>query len=129
MDQRLTPPSPAGQSPAETPAACPPGSVGEPGTEESEPALQAIDPAPSAANERELDAARRAANAAMDRYAAGDERAFAELYDLLAPRLHGFLVRHTHDGPRAEDLLQQTMLQIHAARGRFLKGADVTPWA
>jgi RNA polymerase sigma-70 factor, ECF subfamily len=72
---------------------------------------------------------RHAANAAMERYAAGDDAAFAELYDALAPRLHQFLTRHTRDTARAEDLLQQTLLQIHGARGRFLAGADVFPWA
>lgn len=69
------------------------------------------------------------ASAAMDRYAAGDDTAFGEVYDALAPRLYGYLLRQTHDATRAEDLLQQTMLQIHAARGRFLLGADVVPWA
>ena len=69
------------------------------------------------------------ADTAMERYAAGDEGAFAKLYDELAPRLHGFLLRQTRDRARAEDLLQQTFLQIHRARGRFISGAAVTPWA
>ncbi len=68
-------------------------------------------------------------NAAMDRYATGDDSAFAELYDGLAPRLYGFLARYTRDRARAEDVVQQTMLQIHRARGRFLVGAQVVPWA
>lgn len=66
---------------------------------------------------------------AMDRYAAGDDAAFAELYDALAPRLYGYLLRQTRDRARAEDLVQQTFLQMHAARGRFLRGAEVVPWA
>lgn len=70
-----------------------------------------------------------AANQAMDRYAVGDDHAFAELYDILGPRLYRYLLRQTRDRGRAEDLLQQTMLQIHCSRGRFLRGADVTPWA
>jgi RNA polymerase sigma-70 factor (ECF subfamily) len=70
-----------------------------------------------------------AANLAMDRYASGDDSAFAELYDCLAPRLYGYLVRQTRDVARAEDLVQQTLLQMHRARGRFIRGADVTPWA
>jgi RNA polymerase sigma-70 factor (ECF subfamily) len=65
----------------------------------------------------------------MERYAAGDDAAFGELYDALAPRLHGFLVRQTRDVARAEDLVQQTFLQIHRARGRFIPGAEVMPWA
>ena len=69
------------------------------------------------------------ADAAMDRYAGGDQTAFAELYDLLAPRLLGYLSRQTRDVGRAEDLLQQTMMQLHRQRDRFARGAEVTPWA
>jgi RNA polymerase sigma-70 factor (ECF subfamily) len=70
-----------------------------------------------------------ALDAAMDRYAAGDDSAFGEIYDKLAPRLLGYLLRHTRDRARAEDIVQQTMLRIHKARGRFTPGAEVTPWA
>ena len=70
-----------------------------------------------------------AADAAMDRYAAGDDAAFGELYDLLTPRLYGYLLRQTRDAARAEDLVQQTLLQMHRARGRFVPGAEVMPWA
>jgi RNA polymerase sigma-70 factor, ECF subfamily len=75
------------------------------------------------------DEARAAANAAMERYAAGDDEAFGALYDALAPRLYQFLLRQIRDPARAEDLVQQTMLQMHVARGRFLAGAEVFPWA
>lgn len=68
-------------------------------------------------------------NAAMDRYAAGDETAFSELYDLLAPRIYAFLLRQTRNPARAEDLLQQTLLQMHCARATYDSGADVLPWA
>jgi RNA polymerase sigma-70 factor (ECF subfamily) len=51
------------------------------------------------------------------------------VYDVLAPRLYGYLLRQTKDRSRAEDLLQQTMLHIHRARIRFIPGAEVTPWA
>jgi RNA polymerase sigma-70 factor, ECF subfamily len=70
-----------------------------------------------------------AADAAMNRYASGDAAAFSELYDLLAPRLFGFLLRSTRDRCQAEDLLQQTLLKMHCARGRFVPGAEVVPWA
>lgn len=69
------------------------------------------------------------ATSAMDRYAQGDDAAFSELYDALAPRLYGYLLRQTRNTARAEDLLQQTFLQMHCARGRFVRGADVVPWA
>jgi RNA polymerase sigma-70 factor (ECF subfamily) len=70
-----------------------------------------------------------AANVAMDRYAQGEDRAFSELYDLLAPRLYSFLVRRTRDKACAEDLLQQTFLQMHCARRHFTRGAQVMPWS
>jgi RNA polymerase sigma-70 factor, ECF subfamily len=72
---------------------------------------------------------RAAADAAMERYAAGDEAAFSTVFDLLAPRLHGYFLRQTRDSDAADDLTQQTLLKIHRARGQFIRGAAVTPWA
>lgn len=72
---------------------------------------------------------RAEADTAMDRYAAGDDAAFGLVYDALAPRLYGYLLRQTRNRARAEDLLQQTLLHIHRARDRFIPGAEVTPWA
>jgi RNA polymerase sigma-70 factor (ECF subfamily) len=73
--------------------------------------------------------ARDAANLAMNRYADGDDAAFGEVYDFLAPRLYGFLFRQTREAATAEDLLQQTMLKLHVTRGDFREAADVLPWA
>ena len=75
------------------------------------------------------DLEREKANAAMERYARGDDQAFSQLYDSLAPRLHRYLLRASRDPARTDDLLQQTMLRIHRARGRFIVGAEVLPWA
>ena len=72
---------------------------------------------------------KEAASAAMDRYACGDDAAFSELYDLLAPRLSSFAMRRTRDEGATEDLVQQTFLQMHCARRHFAPGAAVTPWA
>jgi RNA polymerase sigma-70 factor (ECF subfamily) len=65
----------------------------------------------------------------MDRYAQGDDGAFTAIYDLLAPRLYGYFLRQTRDADLADDLTQQTLVKIHRARGQFLPGAAVTPWA
>src|SRR5689334_3391733 len=65
----------------------------------------------------------------MDRYAAGEDAAFGDVYDTVAPRVLSYLRRQTRDVARAEDLLQQTMLQIHRARGTFISGSGVLPWA
>jgi RNA polymerase sigma-70 factor (ECF subfamily) len=72
---------------------------------------------------------KEAASAAMDRYACGEDAAFSELYDVLAPRLSAFFLRRTRSESHAEDLLQQTFLQMHYARRHFGTGADVIPWA
>jgi RNA polymerase sigma-70 factor, ECF subfamily len=65
----------------------------------------------------------------MERYAAGDDAAFAVVYDELAPRLQRHLRRHLRCRAVVEDLVQQTFLQMHRARGRFIPGASVVPWA
>jgi RNA polymerase sigma-70 factor (ECF subfamily) len=87
------------------------------------------EPAPTAPLGAARDPERERANAAMERYARGEDPAFSELYDVLAPRLHRYLLRASRDAARADDLLQQTMLRIHRARGRFIAGAEVLPWA
>jgi RNA polymerase sigma-70 factor (ECF subfamily) len=65
----------------------------------------------------------------MDRYARGDDAAFGVLYDLVAPRVYAFLLRRTLDHALAEDLTQNTFLNMHAARRHFAWGAAVMPWA
>jgi RNA polymerase sigma-70 factor (ECF subfamily) len=72
---------------------------------------------------------RAVANAAMARYAAGDDRAFTELYGVLSPSLKAYLLRRTRDETRAEDLLQHVFLKIHLARHRFWPEGEVMPWA
>ena len=69
------------------------------------------------------------ASRAMDRYSAGDDAAFGDVYDFLAPRLLSSLSRRTRDRVRAEDLLQRTFMHIHRSRGTFIPGSDVLRWA
>jgi RNA polymerase sigma-70 factor, ECF subfamily len=68
------------------------------------------------------------ADQAMDRYADGDATAFAVVYDELAPRLYRYALRQTRSRPAAEDVVQQTFLQIHLARDRFVRGASALTW-
>ena len=72
---------------------------------------------------------RSAADIAMDRYAAGDDAAFAVVYDALAPRILPFLCRGVRSRPLAEDLLQQTFMCLHRSRGTFVAESAVVPWA
>ncbi len=65
----------------------------------------------------------------MDRYARGDDSAFADVYDTVAPSIRAYLLRRTGDGTRADDLLQLTLLQMHRHRGSYVAGLPVMPWA
>jgi RNA polymerase sigma-70 factor (ECF subfamily) len=69
------------------------------------------------------------ADAAMDRYARGDDSAFADVYDAVAPIIYRYLVREVRDLCRAEDLLQRTLLQVHRHRASYILGSPVVPWA
>lgn len=64
----------------------------------------------------------------MGRYCDGDEQAFHELYQAVAPRLFHYLLSLTRDRARAEDLLQVTFLKVHGARGAYVRGASPVGW-
>jgi RNA polymerase sigma-70 factor (ECF subfamily) len=66
---------------------------------------------------------------AMDRYACGDASAFAFVHRALYPRLLAFLTRMSGSATLADDLVQETFLRMHRARGTFARGAAVVPWA
>jgi RNA polymerase sigma-70 factor (ECF subfamily) len=69
------------------------------------------------------------ADEAMSQYAQGRAEAFEIVYDAVAPRLEGYLRRHVREAARVEDIIQQTFLHMHSARGDFIIGAEVLPWA
>ncbi len=64
----------------------------------------------------------------MARYVDGDAHAFRELYAAVAPRLYGYLLKMARTRALADDLLQQTFLKVHRARGAYVRGADPLPW-
>jgi RNA polymerase sigma-70 factor (ECF subfamily) len=64
----------------------------------------------------------------MERYIDGDALAFDTLYQRIASKLFGYLLRLTRHRERAEDLLQITFTKVHRARGSYLRGAPVLPW-
>jgi RNA polymerase sigma-70 factor (ECF subfamily) len=66
---------------------------------------------------------------AMDRFAAGDDAALGQVYDLASPAVFSFLKGLCRDWQQAEDLTQETFLRIHRARGLFRPGSPVLPWA
>lgn len=65
----------------------------------------------------------------MSAYQGGDAEAFEELYWALGPRLRNYLAALARSRGRAEDLLQETFLQIHRSRATYMPGRAVAPWA
>lgn len=49
----------------------------------------------------------------------GDHEAFAELYDLMASRVHGLVVRVVRDHHHAEEVTQEVFVEIWRNAGRF----------
>ena len=78
-----------------------------------------VDPAPSD------DASDEALIAA---HVAGDRVAFTRLFDRWAPRLRQTFARSGARRDEANDLVQQTFLQLHRARADFKPGALLRPW-
>jgi RNA polymerase sigma-70 factor (ECF subfamily) len=68
------------------------------------------------------------ATALLQRVATGDQRAFSDLYDLIAPRMLG-LVRHVlKDHSQSEEVVQEVLLEVWQTATRFdpNKGKAVT---
>ena len=65
----------------------------------------------------------------LTRIVAGDREAFGAFYDLHAPVLFGFCVRILKDARDAEDVLQETFVQVWRDAGRFDPArASVKTW-
>lgn len=66
---------------------------------------------------------------AMVAYQEGSLEAFEEIYRALSGDLRKYLLSLTLSSPLAEDLLQETFLQVHRSRGTYLHPRPVRPWA
>jgi RNA polymerase sigma-70 factor (ECF subfamily) len=66
--------------------------------------------------------------AKMTAYQAGSMRAFEALYAALASPLLTYLTALTRDRGQAQDLLQETFLQIHRSRRAYRPDLPVRPW-
>ena len=67
--------------------------------------------------------------ALMATYQAGQFEAFDEIYVVAAPILRRFLYSQSRDAAKADDLVQETFLQMHRARHTFDSAYPVMPWA
>jgi RNA polymerase sigma-70 factor (ECF subfamily) len=64
----------------------------------------------------------------MQAYLDGEIEAFDALYAAFAGRLRGYLLSQCRDAALADDLLQETFMQIHRSRRTYQPGRPVTPW-
>lgn len=65
------------------------------------------------------DAAAATPEALLERVSTGDRVAFAELYDLVAPRVHGLVLRILVDPAQSEEVTQEIFLEIWQSAPRF----------
>lgn len=65
----------------------------------------------------------------MREYQSGRFEAFDEIYASLAPALRRYLLAQARDGAKADDLVQETFLQIHRARHTYDASFPLMPWA
>lgn len=63
--------------------------------------------------------ARDSAADLLVRVAGGDQRAFAELYDLLSPRVFALILRVLVNRSQSEEVLQEVFLEIWQSAARF----------
>src|SRR6187431_3619356 len=55
----------------------------------------------------------------LERVAGGDQSAFADLYDMLSPRVFGLILRVLVDRAQSEEVLQEVFLELWQSAGRF----------
>jgi RNA polymerase sigma-70 factor, ECF subfamily len=65
----------------------------------------------------------------MAGYLDGQIVAFDRLYAALSPRIRSYLLKQCRDRALADDLVQDTFLQLHRSRRTYEPGRPVTPWA
>ncbi|MEV3937907.1 ECF RNA polymerase sigma factor SigK [Glycomyces sp. NPDC049804] len=59
------------------------------------------------------------AEALLHRTALGEDDAFADLYDLMAPRVYGLCLRVLRDPAQAEEVAQEVLLEVWRTATRF----------
>lgn len=64
----------------------------------------------------------------MQAYIRGEERAFEALFRKYARMLHAYFVRRGQSASDAQDLVQQTFLQLHRSRDQYRAGQPLRPW-
>ncbi len=63
-----------------------------------------------------------------ERVISGDEQAFAEIYATYFPRVYGFCLRRVGNTAEAEDLAQETFLQLYRSLASFQGRSSLLTW-
>jgi RNA polymerase sigma-70 factor (ECF subfamily) len=66
--------------------------------------------------------------ALVARARAGDEEAFSDLYEAYSPRVYAFALKRVRDAAEAEDLTQETFVQLFRSLGSFQGRSSLLTW-
>lgn len=72
--------------------------------------------------------AERSDESLLTAYLEGDRDAFASLVERYRSELHGFLARFLGSNSAADDVFQETFLQVHVAASTFDRSRSFKPW-
>jgi RNA polymerase sigma-70 factor (ECF subfamily) len=64
----------------------------------------------------------------VQRVAAGDEKAFDQLYQKFSPAVFNYLLRLVNEQPAAEDILQEVFVAVWQSAGKFRAQSQVKTW-
>lgn len=64
----------------------------------------------------------------VERVLLGDEEAFAEIYETLFRRVYAFLLKRVGDRAEAEDLTQETFVQLFRSLSSFAGRSSLSTW-
>jgi RNA polymerase sigma-70 factor, ECF subfamily len=64
----------------------------------------------------------------VERVLAGDQQAFAEIYSMYFTRVFGFCVKRVRDRAEAEDLAQETFVQLYRSLKSFEGRSSLLTW-
>lgn len=79
-------------------------------------------------SERPVSERRREDNALVEKILAGEDGAFEELHTLYAHRLFRFAVKRLGDASEAEDVVQDTLLEVHRCLGSWEGRSTLLTW-
>lgn len=83
---------------------------------------------PALHRSQQSDADRARDRVLVERVIAGDQAAFAEIYDAYFPRVYAFTLKRVGDPAEAEDLTQETFVQLYRSLPSFEGRSSLLTW-